>query len=255
MKKMITEFDKIYNKEGEVLKGKYKVTKRSTLMNASRSAIYVYLCHHPCSPVSLIAKRLKISESSVRWHLDKLVFERFVTVKDNGNTLYLPTNMIPPEHIYLFRVLSLERTDAILSLIISKPGLNQSEVCKKLGLNIRTVMKYTSDLEKLGLIRSSNDGKYKYFYPTNLSDRLSDFYRKRAKDFKEYVLKRTKQDGLRPKILLSTPDFLKLKLIMGKQKKVLTVPMNPFYRNTDRLGMGGYRRYDGKKPLISLTGA
>lgn len=253
MRKMITEFDKLLTRGSDETDEEWKVKKKSTLMNTSRCAIYEYLCSHPCSSVSSIAKGLRVSESRIRWHLEKLVWDKLVTIKENGITIFFPSNMINPEHIKIFKLLALEKSSAIIASIKSKEGLYQSELSKRLDLNIRTVMKYTSDLEYLGLIRGANDGKFKRYYLTNLMDELREYYRKNAKNFKGYIVKRTKIDGLRPKILLSTPEVLKLKLVVGTKIRVLTLPMIPFDGKIHGLKNMRKGRYKRKKGLISLT--
>ena len=240
MTKMITEFDKLLNQKNRAAKVGYRIKKRSILMSGARSVIFEYLCHRPCSSVTSIAKALKSSESSVRWHLDKLVYERFVSVNDDGNTVFSPSNMIDPEHIKIFRGLALERSRAILALIEAKEGLNQSELCSKLGLNLRTVVKYASDLESLGLLRSTSDGKYSRYYPTSLMNDLKDHYRKNARHFKDYIVNRTRRDGLRPKIITSTPELLRLRLTAGAHSRILTIPMIPF--GGDEYGLRNIRK-------------
>jgi DNA-binding transcriptional ArsR family regulator len=253
MKKMITEFDKLLTKEDELTKDEFKIKKKSTLMNPSRCIIFEYLCGHPCSSVSSIANGLSLSESRVRWHLEKLVWDRLVTIQENGSTVYLPSNMINPEHIKIFRLLALEKSSAIIASIKSKQGLYQNELSKTLDLNTRTVMKYTSDLEYFGIIRCAFDGKFKRYYLTDLMDDLRKYYKRNSKNFKEQIIKKTKQGGLRPKILLSTPEVLKLKLIAGTKIRVLTIPMIPF--NDMRYGLRNMKkeRHLQKKGLISFT--
>jgi DNA-binding MarR family transcriptional regulator len=230
-KKMITEFNKLISHGTESQKDKYKIRKKSILMNPSRRSIYEYLCLHPCSLVSTIAKGLRMKESSVRWHLDKLVYQRFVTVWENGSTVFYPTRMIDPDHVSLFRLMALSKSIDIISLIKSKEGVHQNEIGRELDINIRTAMKYLTDLEDLGLIRSANDGKYKRFYLTKMMDDLRDFYRKNSKNFKEYLVQKARQDGLRPKVLLSSPELLKLKLDLGTEIRVLTIPMIPYSKD------------------------
>lgn len=227
MKKMITELDKLLNRGTNMSRDELKIKNKSTLMNASRCMIFEYLCHHPCSSVSGISKNLNVSESSTRWHLDKLTFERYVNVKDNGSTVFYPSNMINPDHLIIFRLLAIEKSNAILSSIKSKEGIYQSEISKRLNLNIRTVMKYLSDLEYFGIIRSASDGKFKRYYMTKLINELKEYYKKNSKHFKDYIIKKTRQDGLRPRIILSRPDLLRLKLMAGAEIKVLSIPMIP----------------------------
>jgi DNA-binding transcriptional ArsR family regulator len=250
---MITELDKLLTHGTHHTANDYKIKKKSILMNTSRCVIFEYLCLHPCSTVTAIAKGLSVSESSVRWHLDKLILERFVTVKDNGSTIFFPTNMINPDHIDIFRLMAMDKSSAIIKSIDSKKGVYQNEISKKLELNIRTIMKYTSDLEYYGIIRCANDGKYKRYYMTGLIDDLKEYYRRHSKHFKEYIIKKTRRDGLRPKIMLSTPDLLRLKLEMGGDIKVLTLPLIPFGAAQDSLESMRKKRFRYKNPLITWT--
>lgn len=251
MKKMITELDKLLTHGKDVVEVDYKIKKKSILMNTSRCVIFEYLCLHPCSTVTAIAKGLSVSESSVRWHLDKLILERFVTVKDNGSTIFFPTNMINPDHIDVFRLMAMDKSNAILKSIDTRKGVYQNELSKKLELNIRTIMKYASDLEYLGIIRCANDGKYKRYYTTNLIDDLKEYYRKNSIHFKEYIIKKTRRDGLRPKIMLATPELIRLKLDMGGDIKVMTLPLIPFGAAQDTLERMRKKRLRRKNPLIT----
>ncbi len=253
MKKMITELESLLTHGKNRTEEDYKIKKKSILMNTSRCVIFEYLCLRPCSTVTGIAKGLAVSESSVRWHLDKLVFERFVTVKENGSTIFFPTNMINPDHLDVFRLMAMDRSNAILESIKFKKGVYQNELSKELELNIRTVMKYASDLEFFGIIRCSNDGKFKRYYMTNLIDDLKEYYRKNSKHFKEYIIKKTRSDGLKPKIMLSTPELIKLKLEMKGDIKVLTLPLIPFGAAQDSLESMRKKRFRDKNPLISWT--
>ncbi len=253
MKKMITEFDRLLNQRKNPVKDELRKSKRSSLLNESRCAIYEFLCYHPCSSVTSIAKGLKVSESSVRWHLDKLVAEGYVSLREDGNLIYFPKHMIKTEHIDIFKLLALERADAILSSIRANEGLSQSELCKELDLNNRTVMKYLFDLEFLGLIRQTKDGKYKRYYPTDRMVDLKNDYRKNAGSFKEYILKKAKQEGMSPKILLSTPELLRLTFAARKEKRILNIPMIPHDGGTYKLRNLGKDGYVPKNGLINLS--
>jgi predicted ArsR family transcriptional regulator len=253
MKKMITEFDKLLSQKKHHVKDHTKTRKRSSLMNESRCAIYEFLCYHPCSSVTSIAKGLKVSESSVRWHLDKLVTEGYMSLSGDGNTIYFPKHMIKSEHIDIFKLLALDKAEAILALIRSNEGVSQGELCKELDLNTRTVMKYLFDLEFLGLIRQTKDGKYKRYYPTNRMADLKNDYRKNASSFKEFILKKAKQEGMSPKVLLSTPELLRLTLAVRTKKRILNIPMIPHDGGTYKLRNLGKEGYVQKNGLINLS--
>ncbi len=253
MKRMVTELDKLLTSEKTLLKDDLRIKKRSPLMNTSRCMIFEYLCHQPCSTVSGISKGLLIPESSTRWHLDKLVFERYVTVWENGSTVFFPSSMINPDHIIVFRLLALGKSNAILESIRSREGVYQSQLSKELDLNIRTVMKYLSDLEYFGVIRCTNDGIFKRYYMTDLIDELKVYYRRNSKIFKGHIIKKTREDGLRPRILLSRPDLLRLKLLVGAGYKVLDIPLIPFCGEPFGLENMRRKRHRQKRSLISIS--
>ncbi len=253
MKKMITELELLLSPEKNQIMEEFKVKKKSILMNSSRCATFQYLCLHPCSTVTGIARNLSVSESSVRWHLDKLILDRFVTVKESGSIIFFPTNMINFDHIDIFRLMAMDKSNAILESIKSKKGVFQNEISKELDLNIRTIMKYTSDLEYYGIIKCASDGKYKRYYITNLMDQLKEYYRKNSKHFKDYIINKTRRDGLCPKIMLSTPEVIKLKLEIGGDIKVLTLPLIPFDAGQDTLEKMRKKRLRDKNPLITWT--
>ncbi|UCG70995.1 MAG: hypothetical protein JSV09_08370 [Thermoplasmata archaeon] len=253
MKKMITELDKLLAQGKDITKDDLKIRKKSTLMNASRCIIFEFLCLHPCSSVTNIAKGLDISESRVRWHLEKLIWDRYVSAQENGSTIFFPSNMINPDHVRIFRLLAQEKSSAILTSIKSREGLYLSELSRELDLNIRTVMKYTSDLEYLGIIRGANDGKFKRYYLTGLLDELKEYYRKNAKNFRDYFLKKAKMDALRPKIILSTPELLRLELVVGTKIRVLNIPLIPFSEVKQGLRDMWKEKLTQKGSLISYT--
>lgn len=253
MKRMITELDKLLTHGKTISKDDFRIKKRSPLMNTSRCMIFEYLCHQPCSTVSGISKGLSVSESSTRWHLDKLVFERYVTVWENGSTVFFPSNMINPEHIIVFRLLAMGKSNAILTSIKSREGVYQSQLSNELDLNIRTVMKYLSDLEYFGIIRCANDGIFKRYYMTELINELKEYYRRNSKNFKEYIIKKTRQDGLRPRILLSRPDLLRFKLTVGAGFKVLDIPLIPSCGESFGLESMRRKRHRQKNTLISIS--
>jgi predicted transcriptional regulator len=230
MKKMIAEFNKMLDIEGKSLEFECSIDRDAALLNFTRCEIYEYLCFHPCSSVTRIARKLRLTESSVRWHLKKLVLERLVGFNKDGSTVFYPMKMVKPEHVHILKILALDRTRGILALVEKNKNLSQSQLCRMVNLNIRTVMKYASDLVRIGLIKSVTAGKFKRFQITDMANDLKRMYRRRAKRFKEYILRRAKSDGLSPQIVLATPELLKIKLSIGERKKVLTLPLNPFNR-------------------------
>jgi DNA-binding transcriptional ArsR family regulator len=178
--------------------------------------------------VSKIARILEVQESNVRWHLKKLMNDRLVGANEDGKAIYFPLNMIRPEDTRIFKLLALDKTTAIFELIKDRDGINLNELSRELDINMRTLMRHTSQLEAIGMIKSTDDGGIKRFFMTDLLSELDKYYRTSSQDFKEYVLRRARLDGLKPKILMSSPGLLKFKIETGIEKKVVTIPIIPY---------------------------
>lgn len=116
----------------------------------------------------------------------------------------------------------------MFSVILEKEGIAQNELCGTLYASPQAVIRYTSRLEKLGLVRSVGNGRYKRYYATNLISELQGSYRKRTKYFREYILGKLKEDALRPQIIRSTDKEILVRITAGKNEVTLELKTSPF---------------------------
>jgi len=209
--------------EQEVYKGKFEFG------NKNRREIFSYLCFHPCSHVSLIATAMKMSIHTASWHVRRLEDEGYITrVRVGKKSVFYPTTMIDSEDIEIFEILNNEKAKAIYIAILDMKGINQHEICKRLGLRHQAVIWYTRKFEAMGLIRSVEDGKYRRYYATNLLKKKMDASNSRIKIFRKDLLERFGREMLSPEVLRSTNDKLVVKISGGKEKAVLTLHTNPY---------------------------
>ena len=198
--------------------------------NANRRDIFSYLCFHPCSHLSLISAALSLSIHTGSWHLRRLEDEEYITKARVGKkTVFYPSNMIHSEDVNIFESLNNDKAKAIYIAILEYGGINQQDICRKLGLKHQAVIWYTRKFESLGLIHSVEDGKFRRYYTTDLLKKKMDENASRMKIFRKDLLNRFRKEMLSPEVLRSTNDKLVVKISGGKDKAVLTLHTNPYF--------------------------
>jgi predicted transcriptional regulator len=208
---------------------KRKGETKFEFMNTNRRRIFEYLCSNPASSTSAISKNTGLSIHSVKWHLRRLIESDYVHKHTHGKkAVYFPVNLIDIHDIPIFELLNTKKAKDILLLITDKNGISQSEICDVLGMNHQAVIWYTKKLEKLELIRSLEDGKFRRYYSTELLNRKREKNAKRMKLFKSQIIKKIQEDMVKPTILRSTDDKILIRLIWGRNKVVLTIHTDPF---------------------------
>ena len=92
----IDAFSKIMTPgEEKISKIDERVTGETILMNPQRQLIFQYLSKYPCNHMNGIVRDLGLSYPTVKWHIDLLIKQDFVSSKRIGNkNVYYPFNMI-----------------------------------------------------------------------------------------------------------------------------------------------------------------
>ena len=86
----INAFNRVISPGEEyVVKVEEKVTGETILMNPQRQLILQYLSKYPCNHMNGIVRDLGLSYPTVKWHIDLLVKQDFVSYKKIGNLLKL----------------------------------------------------------------------------------------------------------------------------------------------------------------------
>ena len=133
---------------------KEKVTGETILMNPQRQLILEYLSKYPCNHMNGIVRDLGLSYPTVKWHIDLLVKQEFISYKNVGNkNVYFPYNMIADKDIELFTFLNKEKARILYMTLVKKPGLTQKEICKLSKMSNRTVISYLNDLKNTNLLK------------------------------------------------------------------------------------------------------
>lgn len=223
-------FKRDIGKEDELAKEQWPATTYSTvLMNDARRKIFLYLCSHPASHLRAIAKRQGMSATTASWHLRKLVSGGFI-VKQNitKKSVFYPTGLLDQEEVELFALLSTDGYHEIFSYILAHPGLHQKSLSEAMGVAHQNVMFLVKRLLDIGLVSKLNDGKFRRYYPTDLMSKKADESRVRKKQFRMDALTMLKRDGLRPKLVRRTDNYLLVDISVGANVERIKVETNPY---------------------------
>jgi DNA-binding transcriptional ArsR family regulator len=217
-------------REKEIAAEKWEVTGgRSLLMNPIRQKIFKYLCQYPCSSLSTIAHDLKLSIATMSWHLNLLVNRKIISEKkERGQRIFYPTNIIDPPNIPVLSLLANLKIHDLFIKIRDSPGITQKLLAEEIGMSHQSINNYTNRLGDVNLINIVKDGKFTRYYPTKKLESLEITQRKKLKEFRKWIIKIFKHDGVNPKLIKVTDKLLYLQITSGTVVEVIELSVNPF---------------------------
>jgi len=199
----------------------------SPLLNAHRRRIFEYLSLRPFTAAGKIASDLKLSSSSVVWHLRSLVSGGYVVYR-NDDKVYYPKDFIDPADAELFITLRTPKRRDALRSIVESPGISQVELAGAMNASRQTAGKVASELEKLGLVTVTIDGRFTRFYPTRVLKEKQERQHLRARAYVERILTRLEDERQTPQVLRRTETELQVRIGKGRGKGVLSIPLDPY---------------------------
>jgi predicted transcriptional regulator len=217
-------------REKDIVEEDWEVSSgRSMLMNPIRQKIFKYICKYPCTSLSILAQDLNLAPATISWHLNQLIEHNILSeVKDRGKRLFYPPNMINDDMVQVFSLLAKPKIHDIFKKIRESPGISQKELSENLGMGHQSINSFTNKLEKTELISILRDGKFTRYYPTKKISKLENDQRKNLKEFRKWIIKALKFDGVNPKLIKVTEQELYLQIQVGTSKVSLKISVNPF---------------------------
>jgi DNA-binding transcriptional ArsR family regulator len=199
------------------------------LLNVRRREIYQYLCTYPCVTLNKICEKLGSSPALILHHLKKLTEAKFVsTAKVSKRQVYYPTQLIREDLIEVFTALSEPEKHVVFKCILNKPLQTQQELAYATEIKYQRITKHLHELERVGLLISIKDGKFKRFKATELYTKVLRTCMRRADGFKRYVLKKLVIDGLSPTLIRATDEELQVEIDTPTRRDVFTLPTLPY---------------------------
>jgi predicted transcriptional regulator len=215
LKEMVGEGEDFQEKIGKI---------RSALMNENRLAVFQFLCRVPGCSINAISDHTGLSTSTVKWHLQKLMIERYVVVFRAGNRMaYFPKGMVEERFMKVLSILNEHMPMTILWILLKTPGMTQKELRGSLGAGIQPARLAIGKLERSNIVLAVIDGRFRRYYPSGELRELTALNRKKVRQFKALLLRRFDDELLNPKMVLSKSGESLIEISIGQSKNRIQI--------------------------------
>lgn len=138
---------------------------KDLLENQSRRIILKYILDNPGCNIAEISDQQKINRGSVKYHLNKLIFEEKVILTRIGkfSRLFQNSGTFRANEQVIAVHLKNETRRMLLWTIFKKPGITNQELANKFDLNKSTVHWHIQQFIKDNIIVSEQRGKYRRY--------------------------------------------------------------------------------------------
>ena len=205
--------------------GAVGVSKEGVLGNPQRRRVLQYLCLHPCGAIGEVAKALRLSPATVRFHALRLAAAEYVIPVGPS---FLPTGLVEGDDIPLFEALATAGARRLLAAAFGNTGLTVTELAEAVGMSRQGTAALLETFESLGLVSRVADGRFTRVYPTRALEVRRDRTASRRKHFCEALLRRLGGEGEAPEVLRQTPTEIHLRFGRGAEKATLQLSIEPF---------------------------
>src|SRR5581483_9509078 len=128
-----------------------RLTKSNLLDNEHRDGVYKLIQENPGLGVSEIASRSGLGWGTTVYHLDRLEREGFVASERGGlHKCYFAVGLVDRATRRAAATLKADTRRDVAQVLVSRPGITQSELCEALGLSASAASKQVSKLEQAG---------------------------------------------------------------------------------------------------------
>lgn len=170
----IGNIDTFERQSRETFRGYRRINTKNILEHETRKKIYDLVCKNPGINLSRLAELSECNESTLRYHLDQISHENYITRYDNGRSSHFFEKRISfsPEEQQFLSSLSSGQSGKILQLIHNDPGITRNELAQKLGIASSTVTRTVQHLTFNGLVVLEKTGRVTRHYIAENSGRL-----------------------------------------------------------------------------------
>jgi CheY-like chemotaxis protein len=146
------------------LDGNDRDDMKENIVHDNREKILAYISNNPGSHLRKLARELKISLSTLRYHLDQLEKNgSIVSQKQYNLKIYFVSGKLKPEERALTQLLQQKRFRDIILILVESPGSTFSQISEKLSMSHSTASKYINILEDRKIISHEKVGRKKKY--------------------------------------------------------------------------------------------
>ncbi len=201
------------------------VSKVGVLGNPQRRRVLQYLCLHPCGSIAEVAKALRLSPATVRFHALRLAAAEYVVAVGPS---FLPAALVDGEDVPLFEALGTSGARRLLAAAFGTAGLTLTELSEAVGMSRQGTAALLDSFESLGLVSRVVDGRFTRVYATRALEERRERTTQRRKNFCDALVRRLQQEGEGPQVLRRTDTAVHLRFGRGAEKTTLELSIEPF---------------------------
>jgi predicted transcriptional regulator len=202
---------------------------RTLMMNPVRRRIFSELCRRPCLSINDLAKAIGTSRANANWHIERMVSANLLSRRKVGRRwVVYPYNMLEDEDIPIMTLMSRPEVSRIYRKVRQETDLSQGELSKALGVPRQLLAWHLSNLVKVGLIETVQDGRFRRYRATSLFDDRAKKQARKARSFRSELIKNLKKDGAMPVVVKNLARAILIRLGSGKGSSVLEVVTDPY---------------------------
>ena len=144
-----------------------RLTKSELLDNEKRDHVYKLIQQNPGIGASEIAKQTGLGWGTTVYHLDRLERAQMVSSERSGlHRCFFALGAVAREARKGIGALKQDTTRSVAQVLVTRPGITQSELCDALQLSASALSKQVTKMEEAGLVRREREWKSVRIFPT-----------------------------------------------------------------------------------------
>lgn len=157
------------------VRGYRRITSHNMLDHEARRRVYDLIGSHPGIDQTRLSSYAGINESTLRYHLERMVDEELISVTMMGKTYHYFQNQrdYSEEQQRYFSRISSGTSARILHLIREQPGITRKELADHLDMASPTVTRVVHQLAEEGYIELQKEGRCTRHYLSGRSGHLA----------------------------------------------------------------------------------
>ncbi|MFX0139854.1 MAG: winged helix-turn-helix transcriptional regulator [Candidatus Hodarchaeota archaeon] len=142
-----------------------KLVRREILNNKNRLKIFNFICKNPGVNFNQIAKKLRLSNYILAWHIKILIKFEFIrsTIIENHEAFFDINLSTDNDEEFFF--LSKEKSKRLINFLLkNQEGCYKTQICNNLNMHSTTLSKYIKKLEEFKLLSKKKLSKKMLYF-------------------------------------------------------------------------------------------
>ncbi|MEM3851529.1 MAG: winged helix-turn-helix transcriptional regulator [Methanomassiliicoccales archaeon] len=202
---------------------------RSKMLSGNRKEVLSVIFNYPASSISRIAREVKLTPNTVKWHLSSLLRNEFINEERVENrAIYYPVDFVDRQEIAMLSLLNFEDAGKIFTYVFHNPGRSQKEIREALNLTQNTAGYFLRKLVHSGLLEERQDGKFKHYAPSPLFMQKTEERNRRKNDVLGRFVQKMRNEGYEIMEQRADGNYIIFRFRLRRTEETIKICMNPF---------------------------